>query len=73
MYEIERRIADRAARSAGEVLKQKFGNVHHIGKKGEIDLVTEADVAAEKIILKMLSSHFPKDNIQSEEAGIRES
>ena len=50
MYEIERRIADRAARSAGEVLKQKFGNVDHIGKKGEIDLVTEADVAAEKII-----------------------
>ena len=73
MYEIERKIADRAARSAGEVLKQKFGNVDHIGKKGEIDLVTEADVAAEKIILKMLSSHFPKeseDNIQS--AGVRD-
>jgi len=72
MYEIERKIAGRAARSAGEVLKQKFGNVDHIGKKGEIDLVTEADVAAEKIILKMLSSHFPKDNIQSEEAGVRD-
>ena len=72
MYEIERKIAGGAARSAGEVLKQKFGNVHHIGKKGEIDLVTEADIAAEKIILEMLSKHFPKDNIQSEEAGVQD-
>ena len=72
MYEIERKIADRAARSAGEVLQLKFGKVHRIDKKGEIDLVTEADVAAEKIILKMLRSHFPKDNIQSEEAGVQD-
>ena len=50
MYEIEQKIGSRAARSAGEVLKQKFGDVRNIGKKGEIDLVTESDVAAEKII-----------------------
>jgi myo-inositol-1(or 4)-monophosphatase len=54
MYDMEHKVAAGAARSAGEVLKQKFGNVHHIGKKGEIDLVTEADLAAEKIILEIL-------------------
>ncbi len=72
MYEKEREIAAGAARSAGEVLKEKFGKVRHIVKKGEIDLVTEADFAAEEIILEMLGNHFPKDNILSEEAGIRD-
>ena len=72
MYENEREIAGRAARSAGAVLKQKIGKVHDIIKKGEIDLVTEADLAAEEIILKMLRNHFPKDNILSEEAGARD-
>ena len=71
MYENEREIAARAARSAGEILKEKFGHVQHIEKKGEIDLVTEADLAAEEIILGMLGNHFSKDNILSEEAGIR--
>ena len=72
MYENEREIAARAARSAGEILKEKFGKVQHIVKKGAIDLVTEADLAAEEISLGMLENHFPKDNILSEEAGIRE-
>ena len=71
MYETEYKIAAGAARSAGEVLKKKFGKVRHILKKGEIDLVTEADLAAEKIILGILGDHFPKDHILSEEAGIR--
>ncbi len=69
MYKNEREVAGRAARAAGKVLEQKFGKVHHIVKKGEIDLVTEADLAAEEIILKMLRDHYPKDNILSEEAG----
>ena len=51
MYENEREIASMAARSAGEVLKEKFGKVQRIVKKGEIDLVTEADLAAEKTVL----------------------
>lgn len=72
MYENEREIASRAAKSAGEILKEKFGKVQHIVKKGEIDLVTEADLAAEEIILGILGNYFPKDNILSEEAGIRD-
>lgn len=72
MLENEREVAGRAAKAAGEILKGKLGKVHHIGRKGEIDLVTEADLAAEKIILRMLNNHFPKDNILSEEAGAHE-
>lgn len=69
MFENEREIAGRAAKAVGEMLNRKLGKVHHITKKGEIDLVTEADIAAEKIILEMLHHSFPEDNILSEEAG----
>jgi myo-inositol-1(or 4)-monophosphatase len=72
MLEKEHEIAALAARSAGGLLKKKFGNVQHIEKKGEIDLVTEADIAAEKVILEMLRDHFPEDNILAEEAGAQD-
>jgi len=72
MLEKEHEIAALAARSAGGLLKKKFGNVQHIEKKGEIDLVTEADIAAEKVILELLRDHFPEDNILAEEAGAQD-
>ena len=43
MLEKELAVAREAARAAGKVLSRMFGNAHHIVKKGEIDLVTEAD------------------------------
>ena len=69
MFEKEFDIAGTAARAAGAVLKERFGKAHEIVKKGAIDLVTEADLAAETTILEILQSHFPQDNILSEEAG----
>ena len=69
MYKKEFDIACEAARAAGTLLKESFGKAHRIEKKGEIDLVTEADLAAETTILEILGSHFPEDNILSEEAG----
>jgi myo-inositol-1(or 4)-monophosphatase len=72
MFENEFEIACMAARGAGSVLKEHFGKPHQIVKKGVIDLVTEADLAAEKTILKLLQDHFPEDNILSEEAGERD-
>ena len=69
MFDQEFDIAGMAARAAGAVLKEHFGKSHQIVKKGEIDLVTEADLAAETTILEILQSHFPQDNILSEEAG----
>ena len=50
MFEKESAVAREGARAAGEILIRMLGNAHHIVKKGEIDLVTEADLAAEKII-----------------------
>ena len=67
----ELKVAEEAARSAGKILKRLFGHVRQITKKGDIDLVTEADIQAEKAILNIIRKHFPRDNILSEEAGVR--
>ncbi len=72
MWEHELKIAKRAAKSAGKILNRLFGQVSHITKKGDIDLVTEADFQAEKIVLEIIHNNFPQDNIHSEEIGEQE-
>ncbi|MBW1782111.1 MAG: hypothetical protein JRL30_15385 [Deltaproteobacteria bacterium] len=69
MFENESAVAREAARAAGNILAGMVGNAHQIVKKGEIDLVTEADLAAENRVLEIIGHHFPGDNILSEEAG----
>jgi len=69
MWEKELAIVREAARVTGKILGRMFGQVYNITKKGDIDLVTEADLKAEKTILEILERHFPGDNILSEEAG----
>jgi len=48
------RTAGRAALAAGSVLRSLYDQPHRITHKGAIDLVTEADVAAEQTVLAML-------------------
>jgi len=72
MFDKELAVAREAAKAAGEILSRMLGNAHHIVKKGVIDLVTEVDLAAEKIILEIVSRNFPEDNILSEEVGKRD-
>jgi len=69
MFAKESAIAAEAARSAGDLLIRMLGDARHIVKKGEIDLVTEADLAAEKAVLKIIGRNFPGDTLLSEEAG----
>ncbi|MCF8142836.1 MAG: inositol monophosphatase [Deltaproteobacteria bacterium] len=69
MFEKESAIAGEAARAAGEILMRMLGDAHHIVKKGEIDLVTEADLAAEKRVLEIVGRNFPGDAILAEETG----
>jgi len=59
-----------AAARAGEVLLHYWGKTHNIEKKGAIDLVTEADVASEKAIIKLIRSVFPDHTIVAEESGV---
>jgi myo-inositol-1(or 4)-monophosphatase len=62
-------FAIQTARDAGRVLAEKFGRALEVSNKGDIDLVTEADVAAERLIVERIRSYHPRHAILAEESG----
>ena len=58
-----------AAREAGEVLREGFGRQHSVRYKGEVDLVTEVDEQAERVIKEILLGAFPSYEMLAEESG----
>jgi myo-inositol-1(or 4)-monophosphatase len=56
------------ARDAGGVLVQRLGSAK-ITNKGDIDLVTEADLASENLIIERIRSYYPQHAILAEESG----
>lgn len=62
-------VATKAALAAGAVLRDYFDKPFRVRHKGAIDLVTEADVAAEQVVLATLREAFPADGILSEESA----
>lgn len=65
-------FAINTARDAGKILAEKYGRVIQIKNKGAIDLVTEADLAAEKLIIERICSYYPRHAIHAEESGVSE-
>jgi len=61
--------AKATAIAAGHVLRDLVGCVHEIRYKGEVNLVTEADIAAERVILDAIRTAYPDQAILSEEGG----
>src|SRR3954469_6618191 len=57
------------AQAAGQILLEKFGRNIKVSKKGDINLVTEADLASEALIMERIKSHFPKHAILAEKSG----
>lgn len=64
--------ARRAALGAGQQLLSRFGKTHSLTYKGETDIATEADYAAEKIIIDIILSAHPGHSILAEESGAHE-
>lgn len=66
-----RETAAEAAHKAGSVLMKYFYKLQksEIKNKSKHEIVTPADLAAEKIILDLIKKKFPKHAILSEEAG----
>ncbi|REJ78901.1 MAG: inositol monophosphatase [Acidobacteria bacterium] len=62
-------FAMETAREAGNILLEKFGRNIGVHKKGEINLVTEADLASEKFIVEKIKTHYPRHSILAEESG----
>lgn len=57
-----------AAVAAGEVLQQ-WRDRFKVSKKGPRDLVTQADLAAQRLIRERLAAEFPEDGFVGEEEG----
>jgi len=57
------------ARDAGRILAERIGRSLEISNKGDIDLVTESDLASERLIIERIKSHYPRHAILAEESG----
>jgi myo-inositol-1(or 4)-monophosphatase len=64
-------LAERAARSAGDVLMERFGGpARGLGHKtSDTDLVSDADRAAEAVIRELLEAERPDDGLLAEEGS----
>ena len=62
-------FAIQTARDAGSILADRIGRALQVSNKGDIDLVTEADLASEKLIIDRIKSHYPRHGILAEESG----
>ena len=62
-------FAIETARDAGQLLLEKFDRNIKVSKKGDINLVTEADLASEALIIERIKSYQPKHSILAEESG----
>jgi myo-inositol-1(or 4)-monophosphatase len=58
-----------AALAGGEILDGYFGGEFRISFKGALNLVTEADLASEKEVVRILKRRFPGAAILAEEGG----
>ncbi|MEW6033427.1 MAG: inositol monophosphatase family protein [Chloroflexota bacterium] len=62
-------VAIQVVREAGSVLLDHSHNARTVGWKGKSNVVTDADVLAEKVILEALRREFPAHGILAEESG----
>lgn len=65
-----KRVGIAAACNGGKVLREHFGTLRSVHKKGAIDLVTEADIRSEAAIIDTIANTFPDHAILAEESGI---
>jgi myo-inositol-1(or 4)-monophosphatase len=62
-------VAIEAALAGGGILRAYFGSEFRISYKGELNLVTEADVASERKVVEILKKRFPEAAVLGEETG----
>jgi myo-inositol-1(or 4)-monophosphatase len=63
-----REFIEATAREAGALLRERIDDLHTIGYKGEINLVTEADRLSEALIVERIRGSFPDHGILTEES-----
>lgn len=65
-----RQAGEEAAREAGALLRARLHADHQIRHKGDIDIVTEVDLASERLIRERLLDRFPEHSFIGEEGGV---
>ncbi len=68
----ELKCAIHAAISAGNMIKSRVGKKQIIRYKGAINIVTDTDIKAEKLIIKILKKEFPQYSFLAEESQCRD-
>ena len=58
-----------AAQRAGQIIRERFLTEKEISFKGRADIVTDVDLAAEKVILDLVREEYPQFSILSEESN----
>jgi myo-inositol-1(or 4)-monophosphatase len=66
--EKRKKLAIRACKQIGGILRDNFGKTIRISSKGDRDLVTNIDKKADAAITKLIKKNFPRDGILSEES-----
>ncbi|MFW6318030.1 MAG: inositol monophosphatase family protein [Halorubrum sp.] len=64
-------VAERAARAGGRVAHDHFRNDILVERKGEDDVVTKADRAAQRTVIESIRESFPDDAVVGEEEDER--
>lgn len=67
-----RKLAVLAAKNAGKAILELADQEIQYEMKNAHDILAEADLVSEKIIIDEIRTHFPKHEILSEEAGMQE-
>lgn len=62
-------FAIQTARDAGSLLAERFGRVLRVTNKSELDLVTDSDLASERLIIDRIKTYHPRHAILAEESG----
>ena len=65
-------IARNAARMAGKIQTERLNTGFKVERKGEIDLVTEVDLACEEAIINVIRETYPAHSILAEEKGAQD-
>ena len=66
-------FAIRVAKDAGRLLRDRVGTRIDVDHKGSINLVTDVDLASERLIREAISTYYPRHEVLAEEGGLSES
>ena len=66
-------FAIRVAQEAGRLLRDRVGTKIEVAHKGAINIVTDVDIASERLIREAIATQYPRHQVLAEEGGLAES